>query len=434
MKKFVSVICLIISALLMLTSCSQAQSILTGLLSDKEENSRAVSVVIGAHANFPYRDAVSYIYDDVYGICKSGGEISFVVADGEPFIAADYDVKKPNGSYSSSKKKELTEEAASTIIKKAASLTAVTPEVDTLAALSLAADKLRASECAEKTLIVLDSGLSTAGLLNFAEYLLIEETPEDIVDALDALHALPELEGIRVRVTGLGRVSGEQETPSADMLDKLRGIWTAILTSSGASEVKNDPTPLSDSGSCDELPEVSAVPVILSRLIAPKASDGVSDADGVSDTDEDSSDTDGTSDADEVIGKVVRFDETRVRFAPDSAELSDRDAAVHALSYAGELLAANPELRVHLVGTTASFGGDGEKLSLERAEEVKKLLTEMGCCEEQIICHGFGRRQSILRVKDTDSEGNLLPDKAKLNRAVFLIGSGSSAARSLGLE
>lgn len=435
MKKLVSVICLILAALLSFTSCAQARGAALKLLGGGEEAAepRAVSVVLGAHANFPFADAVSHIYDDVYGICSSGGEISFIVADGKPFIAADYALPKQDTSYSRTRRRELAEENASVIMSKASSLAAVTPELDTLTALSLAADKLRASECADKTLIVIDSCLSTAGLIDFAAYCLIEESPEDIVSALEERRALPELDGVSVHVTGLGRVSGAQSALSADMLDKLRGIWTAIFVSSGALEVVSDPTPLSDAGSGngDGLPEVSVVAVISDPLTPTKtaktteyADDGSFGGDEVEENKE----------SEDALGEAVRFDETSVRFKPDSAELTDRDAAARALSYAGGLLAADPELRVYLIGTTASFGGDGEKLSLERAEEVKKLLTEMGCGEEQITCRGFGRRQSILRVKDTDSAGNLLPDKAKLNRAVFLIASGSAAARSLGLE
>ena len=135
-----------------------------------------------------------------------------------------------------------------------------------------------------------------------------------------------------------------------------------------------------------------------------------------------------------VIDEVVRFDETSIKFKSNTAELADKDKAAAALKPIGEILKNNPDLTVYLAGMTASVGGDGKQLSLERAEAVKSLLLDMGANEEQISCVGLGRAENFLRVKDLDNDGNLIEQKAKLNRAVFLFGSDSDTAKKLGLN
>lgn len=393
----------------------------------------ATVLVLGAHSNYPYFGSFSYLTDSIYESCYTYGTVTIIVADGEPYVAADYNVKKPKANIDNSKRKMLAEENAATIIKKLYSFAAKTPEVDTLSALTIAGDKLNASDCSVKKVILDDSGLSSTGLLNFASSQLIEEDPANIVKQLEDRKAIPNLNGINVEVIGLGQTSGDQTALTTALKAQLTAIWQAILSSSGATVTINT-TPLTIKDSKASLPAVSIITIIKDSLVftAPTYVEETS----VEETTpaEETPVTPIETPVTPVIEEVVRFDETNVKFKSNTAELADKEKAVTALKPIGEILKNNPDLTVYLAGMTASTGGDGKQLSLERAKTVKSLLLDMGAKEKQVSCVGLGRTENFLRVNDLDSDGNLVENKAKLNRAVFLFGSDSETAKKLGLN
>ncbi len=393
----------------------------------------ATVLVLGAHSNYPYFGSFSYLTDSIYESCYTYGTVTIIVADGEPYVAADYNVKKPKANIDNSKRKMLAEENAATIIKKLYSFAAKTPEVDTLSALTIAGDKLNASDCSVKKVILDDSGLSSTGLLNFASSQLIEEDPANIVKQLEDRKAIPNLNGINVEVIGLGQTSGDQTALTTALKAQLTAIWQAILSSSGATVTINT-TPLTIKDSKASLPAVSTITIIKDSLVftAPTYVEETS----VEETTpaEETPVTPIETPVTPVIEEVVRFDETNVKFKSNTAELADKEKAVTALKPIGEILKNNPDLTVYLAGMTASTGGDGKQLSLERAKTVKSLLLDMGAKEKQVSCVGLGRTENFLRVNDLDSDGNLVENKAKLNRAVFLFGSDSETAKKLGLN
>lgn len=395
----------------------------------------ATVLIVGAHSNFPYQGSLSNLTDSIYESCYTYGTVTIVVADGEPYVAADYTVKKPKANVDNSKRKMLAEENTAAIVKKIFSCTAKTPELDTLSALALAADKLNASDCSVKKVILDDSGLSTTGLLNFASsQLLIEEDAESIVEQLVDRKSLPNLSGVNVEVIGLGQTSGDQTALTTTLKAQLTAIWQAILSSSGATVTINT-TPLKATTESEQsLPAVSTITVIKDSLTLTVPTyveeTSVEETTPTEETPVTPIETPVTP----FIEEVVRFDETSVKFKSNTAELADKDKATAALKPIGEILKNNPDLTVYLAGMTASTGGDGKQLSLERAKTVKSLLLDMGAKEKQVSCVGLGRTENFLRVNDLDSDGNLVENKAKLNRAVFLFGSDSETAKKLGLN
>lgn len=394
----------------------------------------ATVLVLGAHSNYPYFGSFSYLTDSIYESCYTYGTVTIIVADGEPYVAADYNVKKPKANIDNSKRKMLAEENAATIIKKLYSFAAKTPEVDTLSALTIAGDKLNASDCSVKKVILDDSGLSSTGLLNFASSQLIEEDPANIVKQLEDRKALPNLSGVNLEVIGLGQTSGDQTALTTALKAQLTAIWQAILSSSGATVTINT-TPLKATTESEQsLPAVSTITVIKDSLTLTVPTyveeTSVEETTPTEETPVTPIETPVTP----FIEEVVRFDETSVKFKSNTAELADKDKATAALKPIGEILKNNPDLTVYLAGMTASTGGDGKQLSLERAKTVKSLLLDMGAKEKQVSCVGLGRTENFLRVNDLDSDGNLVENKAKLNRAVFLFGSDSETAKKLGLN
>ena len=394
----------------------------------------ATVLVLGAHSNYPYFGSFSYLTDSIYESCYSYGSFTIIVADGEPYVAADFNVKKPKANVDKSKRKMLADENAATIIKKLYSFAAKTPEVATLSALTIAGDKLNASACSVKKVILDDSCLSTTGLLNFASSQLIEEDPANIVKQLEDRKSLPNLSGVNLEVIGLGQTSGDQTALTTALKAQLTAIWQAILSSSGATVTINT-TPLKATTESEQsLPAVSTITVIKDSLTLTVPTyveeTSVEETTPTEETPVTPIETPVTP----FIEEVVRFDETSVKFKSNTAELADKDKATAALKPIGEILKNNPDLTVYLAGMTASTGGDGKQLSLERAKTVKSLLLDMGAKEKQVSCVGLGRTENFLRVNDLDSDGNLVENKAKLNRAVFLFGSDSETAKKLGLN
>lgn len=393
----------------------------------------ATVLVVGAHSNYPYLGSFSHLTDSIYESCYTYGTVTIIVADGEPYVAADYNVKKPKANVDKSKRKMLAEENAATIIKKLYTFTAQTAEVDTLSAVSLAADKLNSSDCSVKQMIIDDSGISTTGLLNFASSQLIEEDPESIVKQLEDRKAIPTLNGVKVELIGLGQTSGDQTALTTALKAQLTAIWQAILSSSGATVTINT-TPLTIKDSKASLPAVSTITVIKDSLTftVPTYVEETS----VEETtpSEETPVTPIETPVTPVIDEVVRFDETSVKFKSNTAELADKEKAITALKPIGEVLQENHDVKVYLAGMTASTVGDGKQLSLERAQTVKSLLLDMGAADTQVSCVGLGRTDNFLRVNDLDKDGNLVENKAKLNRAVFLFGSDSDTAKKLGLN
>lgn len=89
----------------------------------------ATVLIVGAHSNFPYQGSLSSLTDSIYESCYTYGTVTIVVADGEPYVAADYNVKKPKANVDKSKRKMLAEEKTATIVKKIFSCTAKTPSL-----------------------------------------------------------------------------------------------------------------------------------------------------------------------------------------------------------------------------------------------------------------------------------------------------------------
>lgn len=392
MKKVISVLLPFIAALTLLAGCG----------SDNGQESTAVCFVLGTHANFPALN-VNTLYDKVYNACLSYGSVAAVVVDGEGRVAADYQINPPQVQVDRQKAKQIAEANTAQILQSLSSVSAEVPEADALSALWLGRDLLVDKAEPRKELVVVDSLLSTTGLLDFSASNLIEQEPEIIVAQLRERRAIPDLSGVDVKLLGLGQTCGEQAKLTPDYTYRLQAIWLAILDAAGCRSVEVSSTPLGGAEP-EGLPYVSSVPVI-----------------------EDSLSFDSTA-----IPEVIRFDdETSLRFHGDSARFVDRVQAEETVRPIAQVLRDNPTAGILLAGMTASVGGDGLELSLARAEAVKTLLVGEGVPPEQITCLGLGRRENCLRVEDLDSAGRLIENQAKRNRAVFLLLRGSATARTL---
>lgn len=364
-----------------------------------EDTPSSLGLVLGIHENFraiPTETLSNYIYDCAY----SYGTCSTVIAEGKPSISSNHIIEKPSANINNAKRVQLADQNSTYILNEIASLKATTPEVDTLKAISVASESLNSlsSNC-KKTMIIIDSGLSTTGLINFASTNVIDNSPDYIVNQLMEMHALPSLQGINIKWIGLGQTAGVQTELSSSYKYKLQELWNSILTASGAS-VEFLGTPLPNVEPSCELPSVTVVPVVEDCLTLEASN----------------------------IPDAVKFDEdSSVKFKGDQAVFIDQRAAKEELKPIAEYLISTKK-KMYIVGMTATHGDAAQRqqLSLERSEACKKVLVDYGVSPSQLITVGLGFQDNILRVDDTDANGNLIESQAKTNRAVYFIKEDSS--------
>ena len=190
------------------------------------------------------------------------GNVSLVVADGEPYVAYNFELEKPDKNIDDAKRRQIAKENAQQILTELPKACARTAEYDLLTAISLSADTLQSSQDGmEHTMIICDSGLSTASYLNFLESNLFETPVEAIVSKLEELHAIPELESVDVIWIGLSKTIGAQPSLDSDHKYRLEKLWEAILTAGGAQSITFDKSPVSGEGYSGDLPPSSKVPI-----------------------------------------------------------------------------------------------------------------------------------------------------------------------------
>jgi outer membrane protein OmpA-like peptidoglycan-associated protein len=262
------------------------------------------------------------------------------------------------------------------------------PEADTLGALDLAARSVRA-QSRHGTVVLMDSGLQTAGALRYQAAPLLLATGQDVVGHLRSTGQLPDLRGVTVILMGIGDTARPQARLDIASRNRLVEQWKAIAQAAGATCVHVDTQPLTGP-SRTGLPHVSTVRV-------PKPTIPELDS-----------------------SRPVPLREDSVGFEDNSDKLRDPALARRVLK---KLAAAiiRDQHHVLLVGTTATAGTEQgrRELSLKRAEAVKRLLVSLGVPASRITARGVGTHYPA-HVKDIDEQGNLIPERAIQNRAVFL--------------
>ena len=308
--------------------------LLTGCAAEQEPaEPQALSLVLGHHACFPQTVPAHY-EQQIYDVAYSYGQISAVISDGQPELAALFENKAPGKTIDNTKRQQLAQTAVQTIVTQLAATRATEPEIDTLGAVHVAAQALHASGMAQKTLLIVDSGLSTGGVLNFAASNLLDAEPDAVVEALRQRDCLPDLTGMDVVFLGLGQTAGEQRRPDAQVQRKLQAIWQAVLEAGQPRSIRFDPTPLSGSPGAD-LPRCSTVELVTECL---------------------------QLEQENLLGEEpIRL--SNVQFISDTSEFLDWEAVMEALMPVGTYLETHPEAAIWLAGRTATPGGTGEALS-----------------------------------------------------------------------
>lgn len=372
----------------------------------------SLAVIAGVHSNsyqIPFSSET--IYENLYRTSYTSGKVTFINCDGSPNVYFQTNIPEHEVSgLSDSKMKSIAKEQTSRLLAILAEATANEIEVNTLRAIIKGAKALESSDMAsERILLVLDSGLSTTGYLNFTNGIL-NATPNDIVNALIKVDSIPDVRGINIIWAYIGDTAPPQDELSLKEKQALKDIWEAILLAGGAESItfKNDfPTSNVNEG----LPFVSTVDVedeVIDVQIKPKETAKIN-----------------------YSIESVTLDGTCVKFIGDSDQFVDPIAAAEAVLGIASQLISHPDNKVYVIGTTAS--GDDKftiELSTARANAVKNLLENLGVNEEQMIAIGLGN-EDPWHIYDLDDNRMLIESIAAQNRKVMIVDVKSQDAEFL---
>lgn len=312
-----------------------------------------------------------------------GGTFYVISADGVPRLVASID--------STSTRQDDTEKEDYEVSVLAAMLTpAETPESDMLSALSLAAKSL-AHASGDRTILVVDSGMSTAGAMAFQNTGLLE--PHADVDAMvervRSAGALPDLTGVTVRWFGLGSVEEPQPLLDTAAKNRLKNLWTKLITAANGEVVFDDAPMMKVTGEdLPAVPEVTPVPVGAFELGAAPSLE-------------------------------MSLPDTEVGFEADVDVLRNEEVAKSRIQEAAAQIRSSGVSEVRVTGCTSSWGTAEHRqdLSERRAEVVAGLLENNGVKVTSITGRGY---ECPHQVVDTNADGTPIEELMAVNRRVII--------------
>lgn len=398
-------------SLLAIVATLAVLSSLTACTSEpKEYPAEGVTVfVVGNHANAP---APNISVLDAY-LTKTAEEsvtaTDVVCADGAPAEVGTFETLGSGADNSNNQKDEISY-SIKYLKDRIANVVADDAEVDLLESIRLAArlidsyveDNFDGDAQADtpKSIIVLDSGLSTAGLVDFTQDGMLAADGEDVASMLDGYDSLVDLEGVEVKWYFMGDVQAPQDTLSQTIIGQLKGIWQAVIEAGeGAVEFKSGVASAADDSRNDMEPDVTEVTVEAPQPI--------------------------------VSGKTttVVLTDSEIKFIGYTSKYAYPDDAERVIKKWAEKMLENPKATLHITGTTATIKKDKVSqermfaLSLRRAKRVKKTFVKFGVSAERISTEGVGD-QDDEHLDDLDSSGALIDAIATKNRKVILTFTG----------
>lgn len=406
MKKIISIILMLACVIALVSTLAGCSG--NGVKAPAEK--AAVCYVIANTANSKGLNFNSpLVQDTVYSTVRNYGFIAVVNADGKPEIvhAASYDLED---KYKSASKEKLDMDArskATNIILSMQSIMADDPEVDYLESLRLAVRTLSSLEGYDsKTIVLMGTGLSTTGVMNFSNNLISAE-PEMVINLLNEKSEIPDFKGITVYSQQLGDVAAPQQELTSAQRIKLEKIYGGIVETGGGNFVYNEiiANPVDDT---KQYPTVTPVKL---PSDAPISFEEV------------------VFEEENIFEEPVFLTEEKIGFVADKDVFLNPSEASETLRPVAEYLASHPSISIVLAGTTA---GDSDSdftmtLSKQRAEAVKDALIQLGVSADRIITLGLGSEKDPWHVYNAGYDGAA----AAGNRKVVLLDASSERAASI---
>lgn len=299
--------------------------------------------------------------------------VSLVIADGAPHLAGEticFSTKEANNDYHWEEEMDARKQQINDLLTREK---ASTPGTDLLNGIRLGARQLQSGENKHKVLAIAHAGINTTAPLPM-QSTDITALGEDTVQQLKDTGYLADLSGCEVHWFFLGDVDGDQPALSPEQTTSLQTFWESYLTACGAASVTFEST-LPSTGQAAEAPSVPVVAAVTTNID---------------------------------LTTPVSLPPEIVSFQPDSAQLSDKDAARKQLAGIAEAMSASNG-QFLLAGSTASAQESpqmsNQQFSLQRAQAVRELLGEMGVDSSKIVCVGLGDTNTSIR-NTTDDQAN----------------------------
>lgn len=308
----------------------------------------------------------------------SKGYLVAISADGRPqYLSGTFEMQEENGRR---RDKEIEDNIAQV---RNFNWNASTPESNLFDAIRIANDQLASGDATdrENLLIIVDSGISTTGPINFTEPEVREGlyNPAEFIEKLREEGTLGKFGNIdKVVWYGLGETSDPQVAPNEGAKKAMKNFYRALFEAAGVPLSENDDEVfLAGSGvlPSGELPEVSSVE--MPRISLDESGEPVG------------------------FGATLEFGESgdegqNIRFAFGSNTIEDEDAVREMLQPYIDQIIDFPSIHVTISGFTDTVGSEesNQLLSQERAEAVKKLFVEAGVPDQQLTAVGRGESET----------------------------------------
>ncbi len=416
-----------------------------------EEQIKPVALVIiaGRHANAKMysekmiKQASDYMKKTFVTTHNNDGytataQISVIICDGKPEKVDTIVDGKDILTYTSGNFAELNEQKGALVNELtdfllSDELKSNDAEVDLLSAISKAQNILESYPDSEHHILILDTGITTAGALNMNKINIMERSTDEIIESIS--DAIPHLDGTYITFAGLGNVADPQsEIRSIQGQNKLEELWTAILKYGNAeltsqliyNDSENTAIMAYSESNLNSYKEVSAVSFYNST------DDGVEPNPVVIQHEEKAEDATIT---------VCLQTADLGGFEPDRAEFSNIDTAIHTLNTLSDDLSkflSGTDYKLYVVGSIARVEpGDAKRtshVSQERAEAVAELLIKKyDVPQDRIVTIDAGMTKFSWRNADEFPNGSKtqVDSEAQKNRVVAIISENSSLVDEL---
>ena len=369
-KATLLILALSLLALLLLASCvtpNKERQREDAFEDAAEMSGECNTVVVYSQRQNSLGDFETYGFGALKRAVDSEGYFNVVSADGKPtsYIGKGKTFK-PSGDVVNEKlieqeKLDLAKEIADELDIEGGALDAQEPEVDLYGAVKKAARYFKSKKVPDglpNVVVIIDSGISTKGAVDFRNFNILEFDPDDYIEKLKSVGEIgsDDLSSVdRIEWYCFNETAGKQDKiPGSPLPGKVKQFYEKLFKEAGVEEVvfEDEPTYADETDLPDNLPPVSSVNVT-----------------------------------------TVTFNDSSIKFVSGSDEFTSKDDASNILSgYLDILQGTDTQVIVTGFTDTKPYNGKGgnQGLSERRAERVKQELANLGIPAENITAIGKG--------------------------------------------
>jgi len=364
-------------------------------------------IILGAHDNALKPDLNELISDDIENAVRTASKITIIVNDGNPYIYDEIAPPEISSDLSKINQERKIKKYARKIMEICDGASARSDEVDVYSSVNLAS---RIIKTESDRIIMIDSGLSTAGKVSFTEMAIAAVNIDSYVHDIFCNDYSIDLKNAYVEVIGLGEVAGEQKHLSNIDYNRLCMFYESFFSKCTDNLMIVKKPYINPSEYEIEGYSVSSCPVTFEYSSPPE------------------------SDTDIILeGNIIEVPVEDIGFKPDEATFINNDLAREKMSNLAAILKCTNE-NICIAGMTATWGeaASSIELSYKRAEACRNLLEECGVDTSAYIVLGTGfERENAFHINDILESGELIEENARQNRKVLIMSEDTAEINGL---